>query len=94
MIFVANFSRPLTATAEEALEVMREIESACGLPFTHIVNNTNLGTETTAQTLLDSVQKVQALSDLSGLPVLFHSAETKVAQALENQLENATAYLL
>ena len=31
MIFVANSYRPLTRTPEEALEVMREIEVACGL---------------------------------------------------------------
>ena len=87
MIFVANFCRPLTRTAEEALEVMKEIEAACGLGFTHIVNNTNLGTQTTAQTVLDSLAQVQELSKLSGLPVLFHSAEAQVAKQLEGQLE-------
>ena len=47
MIFVANCYRPLTRTPEEAMEVMREIEDACKLKFTDIVNNSNLGTETT-----------------------------------------------
>ena len=42
MVFVANASRPLTRTPEEALEVMREIEAAWGLEFTDIINNTNL----------------------------------------------------
>ena len=88
MIFVANFCRPLTRTAEDALEVMREIENACGLPFTHIVNNTNLGPETTAQVLMDSLDHVNQLSRLSGLPIAFHSAETSVAQALANRLDN------
>ena len=31
MVFVANCCRPLTRTPEEALEVMGEIEAACGL---------------------------------------------------------------
>ena len=31
MVFVANFYRPLTQTPEEALEVMGEIEAACGI---------------------------------------------------------------
>ena len=87
MVFVANFCRPLTRTPEEALEVMAEIENACGLAFTHIVNNTNLGPETTVQTLLDSVDAAKALSKLSGLPILFHSAETQVAKELANKLE-------
>ena len=87
MVFVANFCRPLTRTPEEALEVMREIELACGLPFTHIVNNTNLGPETSAQTLLDSMENAKALSKLSGLPILFHSAEARVAEELAGKLE-------
>ncbi len=88
MVFVANFCRPLTRTAQDALEVMREIEDACSLGFTHIVNNTNLGPETTAQTVLDSLDYVNQLSALSGLPIAFHSAETQVAQALSGKLEN------
>ena len=88
MIFVANFCRPLTRTPEEALEVMREIEAACGLAFTHIVNNTNLAAETTAETVLASLDCAKQLSTISGLPILFHSAETQVAKALEGKLES------
>ncbi len=47
MLLVANKARPLTRTVEDTLLVMREIEEACGLPFTALVNNTNLGPETT-----------------------------------------------
>ena len=82
MAFVANCYRPLTRTAEEALEVMREIEAACGIGFTCIVNNSNLGPETTAQTVLDSVEFIQKLSDLSGLPVWLHTAAEAVAAQL------------
>ena len=82
MVFVANCYRPLTPTAEEALEVMREIEAACGLQFTHIINNSNLGAETTAEMVLDSLPYIQKLSQLSGLPVFAHTAETRVAQQL------------
>ena len=82
MVFVANCCRPLTPTAEDALEVMREIESACGLAFTHIINNSNLGPETTAETVLDSIPFIESLSKLSGLPVLAHTAEDAVARQL------------
>ena len=74
MAFVVNFCRPLTQTAGEALEVLREIESACGLEFTCIVNNTNLGPETTARTLTDSLEPLAELSRLSDLPVWLHTA--------------------
>ena len=82
MVFVANCYRPLTRTPEEALEVMGEIETACGLQFTCICNNSNLGTETTAQTVMDSLGFIEKLSALSGLPVWIHTARADVAEKL------------
>ena len=86
MIFVANSYRPLTRTPEEALEVMREIEEACGLAFTDIVANANLGTETTPETVLDSVPYMEKLSELSGLPIFAYSAVSSVAEALNGSI--------
>lgn len=83
MIYVANFSRPLTRTAEDAIEVMREIELAGGIKFTAIVNNTNLGQETTIETVLNSSHEAQRLGELSGLPLLFTSVEKSVAAKLK-----------
>ena len=82
MVFVANCNRPLTRTPEDALEVMREIEAACGLPFTHIVNNSNLASETTPETLLDSLDYMAKLSHISGLPLLAHTVMESVADKL------------
>lgn len=82
MAFVANPCRPLTRTPEEALEVMREIEAAGGLPFTAIVNNANLAHETTPETVLAAVPYMEKLSRLSGLPVWMTSAEESVAAGL------------
>ncbi len=86
MVFVANFCRPLTQTPQEALEVMREIENACGLAFTDLVNNTNLGPETTPETVLSSLPLLEELSRLSGLPIFAHTAERAVAEALSGKL--------
>ena len=88
MVFVANASRPLTRTPEEALEVMREIEEACGLAFTDIINNTNLASETTPETVLNSQEYMEKLSCLSGLPIFATTAETAVASQLEGKLPN------
>ena len=87
MVFVANCYRPLTRTPEDALEVMREIEAACGLSFTDIVGNSNLGPDTTPQTVLDSVDFMEKLSVLSGLPIFAYTAETQVAEALAGKLD-------
>ena len=82
MVFVANCYRPLTRTPEEALEVMREIEEACKLHFTDIINNSNLGPETTVETVLSSQDYMEALSKLSRLPIFATTAVTEVAKGL------------
>ena len=82
MVFVANCYRPLTRTPEDALEVMREIEVACGLKFTDIINNSNLAAETTPETVLDSEAYIQELCRISGLPLFATSAVEAVAEKL------------
>ena len=84
MAFVANCYRPLTRTPEDALEVMREIEAACGIPFTCIINNSNLGPETTAETIRASEAFMEALSQLSGLPLWLTTASEDVAKEIDN----------
>ena len=86
MAFVANPCRPLTRTPEEALEVMREIEAAGGVPFTAIVNNANLAHETTPETVLAAIPYMERLSELSGLPVWLTSAEETVAAGLAGKV--------
>ena len=78
MVYVFNASRPLSRTAEMALEIMREIEIAGGIPFTAIVNNTNLGKETDWETVAASRGEAEKLSQISGLPLLFTAVEASV----------------
>ena len=82
LVFVANASRPLTRTPEDAMEVMQEIEAACGLKFTDLINNTNLGDLTTAETVLNSQDYMEKLSELSGLPLFATTAKADVAEKL------------
>ncbi len=82
MAFVVNCYRPLTSTVADTVEIMHEIETACGLEFTCIVNNSNLGSETTPQTVLDSVDFVERLSAETGLEIWMHTAEASVAEQL------------
>ena len=78
MLFVANFYRPLTRTPEEALGVLREIEAACGLRFTGVVNNSNLGRETTPADVLGTAQKAEALCKLANLPLVMTTVEASL----------------
>ena len=87
MIYVFNASRPLSRTAEMALEIMGEIESAGGIPFTAIVNNTNLGRDTDWETVAASRQEAEKLSQISGLPLLFTAVEEGVLPLHERENE-------
>ena len=69
MLMVINMYRPLTSTAEDTFEILREIEAASGIPFTGLVNNSNLGVGTTTETLIDSFDYAKKVSELSGLPI-------------------------
>lgn len=69
MLMVINRYRPLTRNASDTLEVMREIETACGLRFTGLVNNSNLGAETTPEDILSSAGYAYEISRLTSLPV-------------------------
>lgn len=88
MYFVANSFRPLTKTPEDALEIMREIEFASHIPFTGIVNNSNLGDETTAEDVMNSQSFVQKLSEISGLPIAMTTCTENVYDELSGNIPN------
>lgn len=82
MAFVVNCYRPLTSNVADTVEIMKEIEAACSLRFSCIVNNSNLGAETTAETVMDSLEFVEELCRATGLPLWMHTAEAGVAEKL------------
>ena len=75
MQLVVKRYRPLTRDAQSTLEVMREIETAAGMRFTAVVNNSNLGEETAAEDVLASLRRFRQSSGLvSVTTALFASA--------------------
>ena len=82
MVFVANFYRPLTTTANDAYTVMKEIEEAGKIKFTAIVNNSNLGNLTTAKDVNAKINEANELSKISGLPIIF----TSVMDGIEGEI--------
>ncbi len=88
MLFVANMYRPLTKTPEEALEVLREVEAAGGIPFTAIVNNSNIGAQTTSEDVLASALFAEKLSVLARLPVKMTTVREDLAAALVGKIDN------
>jgi len=79
MFYVVNFYRYLTRTPELALEVMREIEQACGIKFTSVINNSNLGKETTREDITFTAPLAGELCELAGLPMAFTAAAENIA---------------
>ena len=88
MLLVINKYRPLTADAESVVEIMREIEQAGGIAFTGIGNNSNLGEETTAQTVLNSVEYASEVSRITGLPVKMTSVQQSLYDELKDKIDN------
>lgn len=78
MFFVVNFYRPLTRNAEEAFEVFNEIQAAAKMKFTGIINNSNLGEETTAEDVEATFAKAEALSEMTSLPVVMTAVSEKI----------------
>ena len=86
-LLVINRYRPLTADPESTVEVMREIEEASGIPFTGIINNSNIGVETTAEAVLASLPYAEEVSKLTGLPIRMTTVREDIAKELAGKAE-------
>ncbi len=86
MYLVVNRYRPLTPDVPSTVEVMGEIEAASRLRFTGIVNNSNLGAETTPQDVLDSAAYAAELAQAANLPLVATMVEDRLYAELEGQI--------
>ncbi len=87
-LLVINKFRPLTPDAASTLEVMAEIEKAGGIKFTGLVNNSNLGVETTVFDVLGSLNYADEVSKLSGLPIKCTTVNEVLYNELKGKIEN------
>jgi len=85
MFFVINKYRPLTKTPELTIEVMQEIEQAAGVKFTAIVNNSNLGRETSAEDVENSFSYAEEVSRLAGIPVAFTTVNEEISKEVNGE---------
>lgn len=74
MYFVYNRYRYVTCEPEGALEVLEGIKRASGLEFHGIINNSNLGVETTEETVLNAIPFAKEFSEMANLPLLMTTA--------------------
>lgn len=82
--FVLNANRPATATPEGALESLREIETAIGLPVTHIVHNTHLCGETGEEDIRFGAEVAEKTAKAAGIPILCHVVHHTLAEKVSD----------
>ena len=88
MLAVNNQFRPLTMDAASAISVMREIEAAAKMRFTGIINNSNLGVETTKEDVLSSLPYAREVSEALHIPVKFTSVKQELYEELSKEIKN------
>lgn len=84
MFYVINQRRYLTANPDETVSLMYEIENASRMKHTAIVNNTNLGKETTLEIVEGSEEFASEVSVKTGLPVVFTTFPEEIAELTDN----------
>ena len=88
MLLVVNRYRPLTPDIPSTVEVMGEIEAAAGLRFTGIINNSNLGIDTTADVVLRTVDYADGLAQAAGIPVVATTIDERLYDELEGKIND------
>ena len=73
MLYVCSYYRPLTADPADAVALMGDIHARSGLTCTAIVNNSNIGAETTPEAVANSFAWAEEIAARSGLPICFDS---------------------
>ena len=63
---------------------MREIESAGRIKFTGLINNANLGIETTVEDIIEGYAFTKEIEKVTGLPVKFTSVKSEFIEKIKN----------
>ncbi len=87
MYMVINAKRILSQTPEDIITFMREIEVASRLKITHLVNNTNLGPETTPEILLEGQKIVEKVSCMTGIPIAYITGTKDILEKIPQSVK-------
>lgn len=78
MILVINQCRPLTRDPKDVIAMIADINRASKLQVTHIVNNSNLGLDTSLEQIAKSLDYGAKIIELSGIPLLYQAIPRKL----------------
>lgn len=85
MLYVVNRCRELEPDPAGEARLLERIQQASRLRVTHLVDNTNLGRETTPELLERSGDYLAELSRRTGVPVLCQTVERRLAGDLPGE---------
>ena len=88
VIYVVNRYRSMTTHAEEAVQILREIEATSHLRATCVANNSHLKQDTSEDTVLDSMGFAEEVASASGLPLRFTTAPRSLDFSILNKIPN------
>ena len=89
VIYVVNSARPEIAEAQDAVAILREIESISGVSATHIAGNTHLKDQTLAETVICSLPYLRLIAQATGLPIAFVTAPRLYVKEVEDAAKSA-----
>jgi hypothetical protein len=84
LLFVLNANRPYVSTLEGARYTIEEIEKAARLKVTGIINNSNIGNETSIAEIVNGYELSSRISDMLSIPLRY----TTISADLEKEAES------
>lgn len=88
MLLVVNKYRPETKDIDGVIKIKEEIEKTARIYFTGIVNNSNLGNDTTAKTVIDSFEFIKEVSKNTDLPIKFTAVRKDLIEQVKEKENN------
>ena len=88
VVYVVNRYRSMTTHADEAVQILAEIEAMSHLKATCVANNSHLKRETTEATILDSMGFAEEVASATGLPLRFTTAPRGLDFSQLNKIPN------
>jgi hypothetical protein len=94
LLFVLNSNRPYVSTLEGALYTARQIEQVSRLKITGIINNSNVGNETTVDDIQRGFELSTRLSKELKVPLLFTAISTDLRKVAEDFSKKHHVYVI
>ena len=85
LYYVVNARRPLQRSADEIIEMMEQISARIRLRVDGLINNTNLGRETTAADLAHGQEICLEVSRKTGVPISYLAGKPEILEAFRPQ---------